>query len=107
MLFGLCVYAAVALNMKGASNIVIAFSWFQFVISLFIFNDVAIGEFVKTGGRAIPASVDVTYDTAITLVLLWNDYIASGIVYFIGMLLLNAGWQRAERIIKETKNENH
>lgn len=93
--------------MKGASYVLVFFCWVNFICCLFVFSDEVIDDLVKLGGRAIPALVDISYDLGITLVLLWNDFMITGTVFFIGSLLLHYGWNKAEKIIKENQNENN
>lgn len=96
-------YLAMFEDSKGAGNVLIFWTWFSFLVTTRFFTK-EVQTALKKTPISIPAAVDGTFDVLITLVLLWQGWIVTAVVYFLHFLLLQSARAKAE---EEKENEKH
>jgi len=100
-LFASCLYFGAYKGVSGAANIAMFIVWLSFVVSMFApVKEVAVE--ISNETRPVPVCVDVGFDIAMTISMLWCGWVVSAIVYFIHMFLLHIGRVRGAELCKET-----
>ena len=82
-----CVIAGAIFGIQGAINVVYFMAGLSFVVGLFaLIPD--IGETVRESGYTFNKWIELLYDVAITLILVYTGFWWSAIGYFIGNLIV-------------------
>jgi len=98
--FCVLMYLAYFKDIKNAENVVIFWSWFLFVLSLFAITDDGVKSFSKTK-RSFPEWVDLTFDTIFIGVFIWFGSFFTGTAYLMHSIIGVAIWEKVNKLKKE------
>jgi hypothetical protein len=104
-LFAAVLYFAFVQNVAGAQNVVQFYAWFGFAISLLMLVPAAHEALAKSPEK-IPGSlhrtIDVTYDTAVVIILVWVGWQWTAAAYLLHIFLMQSMITRAKESIFDT-----
>ena len=106
-LFYVALYFGAFEGNSGATNIVVFFSWYMFIIWLITYlgvttdKDGKYKEKIPTLERRFPAWVVFIYDAVSVLVMVWSGWILTSIVYILGAIFEYTAMEAVEEKKKE------
>jgi hypothetical protein len=109
-LFAAALYFAFVENVQGAQNIVQFYVWFAFIISLLSVVPAVWQKMAENPDGLTPQAwrvVDVIYDTAVVIILVWVGWMWMAALYLIHIFFIQGAITQAKQhvfeLLKETQ----
>jgi hypothetical protein len=92
--FMAAVYFGFYQDIEGAYNIAMGIAWLSIIVSFMLMGDEA-QKRLKTHGRSMPKSINLSSDTIILFSFAWHGAVFTAIGYFIHMAITEHAWNEA------------
>ncbi len=95
--FGALLWFGLVEGVEGARNLGLFLAWANVILSFFMLVPDA-QEAMAKKGRSVPKAASVTFDLAVTGLLVWCGAWVTGAAYALHIMLQEAGWESALKV---------